>query len=75
MRTQEQESRPLSLSLWMDAESAATAADEFVPIDAIERHLAGEQPSDEVAAHSSPKWAYLHRPVVPLVDGNTGAGA
>ena len=75
MRTEEQESRPLSLSLWMDEESAATAADELVPVDALERPLAGEQPADEVPGHSSPQWAYLHRPVVPLVDGNTGAGA
>ncbi len=75
MRTQEPESRPFSLSLWMDEESAATADDEFVPLDALQRQLAGEQPSDEAPAHSPPQWAYLHRPVVPLVDGTTGAGA
>ena len=75
MRTEEQESRPLSLSLWMDEEPAATAVDEPVPVDVLERHLAAEQPGEEVATHSSPQWAYLHRPVVPLVDGNTGAGA
>ncbi len=75
MRTQEPESRAFSLSLWMDEESAATAADELVPLDVLERHLTGGEPSDEAAAHSSPQWAYLHRPVVPLVDGNTGAGA
>ena len=75
MRTQEQESRPFSLSLWMDEESAAAAADDLVPLDVLERHFAGEQPADEVVPHSPTQWAYLHRPVVPLVDGNTGAGA
>lgn len=75
MRSQEQESRPFSLSLWMDEESAATAAAELVPLDVLERHFAGEQSVDDVAAHASPRWAYLHRPVVPLVDGNTGASA
>lgn len=75
MRTQEQESRPFSLSLWMDEESAA-AAHELVSLDVLERHLAGGQPpDDEVAVHSPPQWAYLQRPVVPLVDGTTGAGA
>lgn len=75
VRTQEPESRPFSLSLWMDQESAATAADELVPLDVLERHLAGEQPADEVAPNSPTQWAYLHRPVVPLMDGTTVAGA
>lgn len=75
MRTHEQESRPFSLGLWMDKASAATVAHELVPLDVLERHLAGERPADEVSTHSHPQWAYLHRPVVPLVDGNTGAGA
>jgi hypothetical protein len=75
VRTQEQGSSPFSLSLWMDEEAAATAADEFVPFGVLERHFAGEQPVDDVAAHASRQWAYLHRPVVPFVDGNTGASA
>ena len=75
MRTQETKSRGLSLSLWMDEESAATSDDELVPLDAVERHLASEQPADEAAPASPAQWAYLHRPVVPLVDGTTGAGA
>ncbi len=74
MRTQEQESRPFSLSLWMDEEAAATA-DDLVPLDALERHFTGEQPTDDVAPHSPTQWTYLHRPVVPLVGGNTGTGA
>lgn len=75
MRTQETESRGLSLSLWMDEESAATADDELVPLDAVERHLASEQPPEKAEPCSSAQWAYLHRPVVPLVDGTTGASA
>ena len=75
MRTQEQESSPYSLSLWMDEASVATAADELVPLDVLERHFARQQPANDVSPHSHTQWAYLHRPVVPLVDGNTGAGA
>lgn len=75
MRTQEQESRPFSLSLWMDEESAASAADDLIPLDVLERGFADEQPVEEVPPHSPTQWAYLHRPADPLVDGNSRAGA
>lgn len=75
MQAQEQESRAVSLSLWMDEEAAATAAADLVPLDAVARHLAGQQPAEELATPSPTQWAYLHRPVVPVVHGATGAGA
>jgi len=47
----------------MDEESAATAADELVPIDALERHLAGEEPSVEIENAEKPRgfWGSLFK--------------
>ena len=76
MQAQEQESRATSLSLWMDEEAAATAAADLIPVDALERHFAEQQPAGEATTPSPTQWAYLHRPVVvSLADCTTGAGA
>ena len=74
MQAQEQESRPFSLSLWMDEEASATAED-LVPVDALDRHFAGQQPAEPAGTPSPIQWAYLHRPVVPVVHGTAGAKA
>ena len=75
MQAQEQESRAFSLSLWIDEQAAATAAEDLVPLDALERHFAGQHPAEQVATPSPTQWAYLHRPVVPIVHDTAGAKA